>query len=588
MENENFAAPKPNEPLMSQTNQGQVKQPVVAVIEEDESKKKFLPQGENNDGVHFKKDYAQVEIKQTPKFIGLTQEELQRYADDPFWRKLRLALFVLFWLSWILMFAIAIILVVTSPKCPSKPERFWWHKQLCYQAYTRSFKDSDGDGVGDFKGMKEKVYELSRFHIKTIWPFPVLESKNFTGYDVTDFKKVDSRLGTMEDFEDLIRTAHEHKMHVIIDLPVTTMSTESYWFSESTTRSDPPYNDFFYWKSEIPAGQGSLWVKNTKRDQYYRVFSPSASHTDVWPVLNWNSTSLQNEFKNITKFWIDKGIDGFYIGFVHLLSINDDGTSNWDKIVDHVRILRNVVQEHNNNTGKEVALFTSISKEILDDHNHIKDRLLGPDGLHYILNTELTTIDEQCDAQCIRGHLVKLQEFHAGNNDSWPVWELGNPFVSRVASRLGENREKAELLQMLLFMLEGSINTYYGDELGLYDTHVNHITLPRSERFTMRNPMQWNDGKNAGFSDSETIPIQPNPDYATNNMKEALAKSFSAAKLFRKMAEWRFNDESFLYGKMEIAPPHNTTVAVKRTAYYSSPNYYAVMNFANVTLSIST
>lgn len=584
MENENFAASKANDPLMSQNNQGQAKVPTVAVVvEEDEVKKKFLPPAEN-DGVHYKKDFGQVEIKQTPKFIGLTQEELQQYADDPFWRRLRLALFILFWISWILMFVIAIVLVVTSPKCPDKPIRHWWQKQICYQAYTRSFKDSDGDGVGDFKGMKEKLYDISRSHIQTIWPVPVLASASFSGYDVIDFKAVDSRLGTMQDFEDLIKATHDLNMRVIIDLPVTTMSTQSAWFQSSNKRSTGDYSDFFIWKIDPPAGDKENYFNDPTRNEYYRVHKVGDS--TPMAVLNWKSAQLGEEMKKVLEFWINKGIDGFYIGNPQLLGVNPDGgLPKWDMIDQRIGQLRDYVNEITNGTGKDVALFTTVKDEFTDDaqHHHIKNSLIGEDGLQYILNTELTTVDEACDAKCIRNHVYNLHDFFVQNNDSWPVWEIGSPYVSRVASRFRNNREKAELLQMLLFMLEGSINTYYGDELGLVDADPATVNLTNPKKFVMRTPMQWNGDKNAGFSDSDHLLIPPNPDYATNNFKDVLTKPASSAKLFRKMAEWRMNDEAFLFGNMEVSPEHESVVAVKRNAYRSSANYYAIMNFANVT-----
>jgi neutral and basic amino acid transporter 1 len=352
MENENFAASKANEPLMNQNNQGQLHQHsktpvVVAVVEEDETKKKFLPKDTDGDGVHYKKEFGQVEIKQTQKFIGLTQEELQRYADDPFWRKLRLALFVLFWLSWILMFVIAIILVVTSPKCPPKPQRQWWQKQLCYQTYTRSYKDNTGNGVGDFKGLKEKVYDISRSHVQTIWPIPVLESKNFTGYDVTNFTAVDGRLGSLEEFQSLVDEAHGLQMFVIIDLPLATMSTESTWFKESSSRSSGPYADFFHWKAARPADSNEEeWPEDPKRKEFYRVDKKSK-----WPVLNWDSKDVQGNMSAVLRTWLERGIDGFHLGHIHYLGLEAEGGNiNWELAAAHVRGLRATIDKFKNST----------------------------------------------------------------------------------------------------------------------------------------------------------------------------------------------------------------------------------------------
>jgi len=180
---------------------------------------------------------------------------------------------------------------------------------------------------------------------------------------------------------------------------------------------------------------------------------------------------------------------------------------------------------------------------------------------------------------------VKVHQFHLNTNDSWPAWEIGNPYKDRVATRLGGDLHRAELLQMLLFMLEGSVNTYYGDELGIRNVEVGKITNTQNpEFFVMRSPMQWDETDNAGFSSSKAIDIPVNDDYATNNLKTATGKSASAARTFRKMAEWRINDEGFLYEQMEVGPQHESLVAIKRNGYVSSPNYYAVLNFANKTL----
>jgi glycosidase len=486
------------------------------------------------------------------------------------------------------MFVIAIILVVTSPKCPPKPERQWWQKQLCYQVYTRSFKDGNGDGVGDFKGLKEKLPGLSRSHVQTVWPVPVLESTSFSGYDVVNFTNVDQRLGTLDEFEDFVKAAHELKIYVVIDLPLV-VSKESQWYKDSRKRSDGPDSQLFIWSSRNDPST-SDYDFDTTRNENVMVRKDGSGAS--MPILNWNSTEVRRRMKSVMEFWVNKGVDGFYLGYVQYLTISTNGVPNSERLAESVRALRQDVDAISNATGKQIAIFTTLSHALTDAGNddavldRLKVQLVGEDGLHYVLNKELTDVDDKCDAPCIRNHVIRAHDFFLQNNDTWPVWEIGSPYQSRVASRLGKNRDRAELLQMLLFMLEGSVNTYYGDELGIFDAdEASIINISNPKNFVMRSPMQWDDSKNAGFSINDTINIPPNPDYAENNLKTVLEKPASQAKLFRKMGEWRVNDEAFLYGNMDVQAEHPSIVAVRRNSYAASPNYYAVMNFANETFT---
>ena len=260
--------------------------------------------------------------------VGMSKEELMKYANDPFWVRLRMFLFVLFWVVWFAMLIGAIVIVAIAPKCPATSSLPWYQKTTIYQVYVRSFKDSNNDGEGDLKGLISKLDYLSDIGVQTLILSPIYPSEmRDSGYDVTNFTDIDPRYGTLEDFDKLVEELHNENrnMKVIIDFIPNHTSNRHPWFNASLS-SDPKYKDYYVWHNGINgsnSGQpgvpnnwrsvfgGSAWTWSDERKQYYyHQFLPSQ------PDLNLRNPDVRQELKEVLQFWLRRKVDGIRIDAV--------------------------------------------------------------------------------------------------------------------------------------------------------------------------------------------------------------------------------------------------------------------------------
>ncbi|GFI70437.1 oligo-1,6-glucosidase [Lachnospiraceae bacterium] len=201
----------------------------------------------------------------------------------------------------------------------------WWKESVVYQIYPRSFKDSDGDGVGDIRGITQKLDYLRELGINVIWLSPVYQSPNDdNGYDISDYQAIMKEFGTMEDFDHMLAAAHERGIKIMMDLVVNHTSDEHKWFMESRRSKDNPYRDYYIWR-EAKEGKepnnwgscfgGSAWKYDEATDQYYlHLFSPKQ------PDLNWDNENVRREVFDMMKWWLDKGVDGFRMDVISMIS----------------------------------------------------------------------------------------------------------------------------------------------------------------------------------------------------------------------------------------------------------------------------
>lgn len=520
-------------------------------------------------GAVYKPTTDQIDIKQSPKYVGLSKEELERYVNDPYWKKLRYAFLFVFWFAWVGMFLAAIAIVLMSPKCPPKPDRHWWQKKICYQIWTRSFKDSNADGIGDFNGISEKVSVLdTALRTSAIWPVPLLKSARGGGYDVTDYKNVDPALGTMADFENLINTVHKHDMHMVMDIPLAIVSVEHEWFKKSVAR-DGEFENYFVW---LENGQNKSEYKYVAGRGSYRHWGNNTNYA----VLNWESQSVREAMQDVVKFWIDKNVDGFYLGEVQLIASNPDGTPDWDSIHARLKTLTSYMREVAGQ--RKIMTFTShygYESTYGINKTAFKSGVKLYGDVDYVINNELVSIDANCGAACMYNHLNDAIEFQARFNSSWPMWEVGHPYVSRLASRLG-GRDRADLIMMLLMTLPGSVNVYAGDEIGMRNTDapgVSKFNIPRGA-------MQWSADKNAGASDADKMAVPPNSDYPEVNFK-AQQSSDSSLKMFKRLAGLRRSEDAFLYGDIKLGPKSNDMLVVRASSNHSTTDFLTLLNFGD-------
>uniref|UniRef100_A0A914WQE2 alpha-glucosidase n=1 Tax=Plectus sambesii TaxID=2011161 RepID=A0A914WQE2_9BILA len=502
--------------------------------------------------VAYKTVTETVVVRTTPATVGLTRDQLEQYRDDPFWKPLRWILFILFWLAWIVMFLVAILIVFLSPSCAPKTVQKWYQTKVCYQAWTPSLQDSNGDGVGDLKGATSRLEQLRKIGVQSFWLTPLLDSDQFS-YAIRNHRAVDGKLGTSEDLTELIDTLHDKDMYMIMDLPVTTTSLEHEWFQRSSRASEPAnqnYSSFYFWRATAPNDQFWSPLSAGVKDNFYMHYEGKPQ----WPILNWKSPELRQQMFDVFTYWLERGVDGFFISYVDYLGRTNDGTKpDSDGIQDVLRDIRHHIDTRKNETDsikdKAILLFTTVqeSKE--------KDKLaLVNAGLNTVINYELGKVKlgtsvcpagESTVTKCVNEILADVVAVHNLNEDFTPMWEFGNPFASRLASRVG-SRSQAEVLTMLQLLLPGSNNFYYGEEIGMRD-----LTTGENPQ---RGAMLWDDSVNAGFSTANvSLPISE--DFKNINFAKQYSQETSQVKMFKKLAKLRQRDDTLILGKSFVGKP---------------------------------
>lgn len=277
---------------------------------------------------------------------ALTKSELMKYANDPTWVKLRWGLFALFWLAWLGMLVASVVIIIYAPKCPSPNPKSWWQKSPVYEVYVKSFKDSDGDGIGDLKGVQSKLDYLANLGVGSVWLSPVYQSPmKDNGYDVSDYTAIDPVFGSLDDFKALVKEMHDRDMKVIMDFIPNHSSDEHEWFTKSKAK-DGKYADYYVWadgNGNNPPNNwksvfgGPAWTKDPTRNQWYlHQFYPHQ------PDLNLRNEDVVNDLTEILKFWVDLGVNGFRVdsvGHFYEDSANGDEDSSGLSGSDYTQLL---------------------------------------------------------------------------------------------------------------------------------------------------------------------------------------------------------------------------------------------------------
>jgi alpha-glucosidase len=452
----------------------------------------------------------------------------------------------------------------------------WWHGAIFYHIYPRSFYDTDGDGVGDLKGIIEKLDYLAgrpdSLGINAIWlsPFYPSPMADF-GYDVSNYQDVDPAFGTMNDFERLIEEAHKRNIRVIIDFVPNHTSSEHPWFKESKSSKDNPKRDWYVWKSPreesepnnwISVFGGPAWEFDKSTGQYYL-------HTFLkqQPNLNWDNPEVRKAMNDNLRFWLDKGVDGFRVDAVSWLSrdkqlrdepLNPHYREGFDD--PYKRLLHSFSAEGDNlfkylNEMVEVCtdygerfMITESYPETDDEISHY---IKYYDMLEYAVcapfNFECITFP--WDAPTYRGFIDLFQEALLPGQP--PIYNMGNHDKSRLATRIG--RDAARTAAMLLLTLPGIPFIYYGDEIGMLDTKMppsqfkDPFAKEGASRDPERTPMQWNHGKNAGFTDGEPwLPVAD--DHKNINVETEVKDPKSYLNLYKALLKLRVGSDALKHG----------------------------------------
>lgn len=409
----------------------------------------------------------------------------------------------------------------------------WWQAATIYQIYPRSFADSDGDGIGDLRGIAERLDHLVTLGVDALWISPIFPSPMADfGYDVADYTGIDPRFGTLADFDALLEKAHGLGLRVLLDFVPNHSSDQHPWFVESRSSRDNPKRDWYIWRDPAPAGGppnnwisdfgGPAWTFDAATGQYY-----SRAFLNEQPDLNWRNPDLRAAMLDAMRFWFERGVDGFRIDVLwHMVKHADfpDNPPNPD-YRDGMGEMHRVLQL-NSTDQPEVHAIAADMRELADRYDAV---LVGE---IYLPVPKLMTYYGSADAPEV--HLpFNFQLIEAGWNaaeladriteyesalpqDGWPNWVLGNHDRPRIATRVGA--AQARVAAVLLLTLRGTPTLYQGDELGLPDAQVpaDKVQDPRElrepglglGRDPVRTPLPWTG--EGGFSTGEPwLPIDP-------------------------------------------------------------------------------
>ena len=418
----------------------------------------------------------------------------------------------------------------------------WWDGQVLYQIYPRSYRDSDGDGVGDLRGIAEQLDHLVWLGVRAIWLSPVTVSPNADfGYDVADYYDVDPSLGTLGDLDALIAAAETRGIGVLMDLVPNHTSIEHPWFEASRSSRDNPRRDWYVWADPAPDGGppnnwvsvfgGPAWTLDDASGQYYLH-----NFLDEQPDLNLWNEGVRDQFDRILRYWFDAGIAGFRIDVAHMVIKDRDLRDNPPPGdgASFMEQMRGQRQEFNS-CRPEVHDVHRRWREVADSYDpprllvgetfveRLEDLFPFTDGEQLHLDFNIPFAHARFDAEELRDMIERTE---AALRDGTPVWTGSNHDISRFPTRWAEGDEdRARCALMMLLTLRGTVFLYEGDELGMTDVDVPRELLvdpvgirfyPYAGRDPVRTPMQWSGEPGGGFTDATVTPWLPFGDSARN------------------------------------------------------------------------
>ena len=483
-------------------------------------------------------------------------------------------------------------------------EKKWWKESVVYQIYPKSFKDSNGDGIGDIRGIIQKLDYLKELGVNVLWISPMLESpQDDNGYDISDYRRIYKEYGTMEDYEELLSEAHKRDIRILMDLVVNHTSDEHNWFIESRKSKANPYRDYYIWKDPVNGKEpnnwggafgGSAWEYDPQTQMYYmHLFSKKQ------PDLNWENEKVRQEVYDMMKFWCDKGIDGFRMDVISMISKDQsfpDGEMNNSLYGDfgpycvHGPRIHEFLQEMNREVLSKYDIMTVGETSGVTIEEAQKYAGESRNELNMVFQFEHVEngsgdygkwTTEKYDFKEFKRIMIKWQEELQGK--AWNSLFLGNHDQPRSVSRFGNDnpayREtSAKMLATCLHMMQGTPYVYQGEELGMTNVYfdkledyrdiesINFFTelteagvmtpeymmkcLMLRSRDNARTPMQWDDSAQAGFTDGAPW-IKVNPNYKEINAAQQLEDPNSIFYYYQKLIRLRKEKDIIVYGGFE-------------------------------------
>lgn len=509
----------------------------------------------------------------------------------------------------------------------------WWMNGNFYQIYPRSFRDTNGDGVGDLNGVTEKLQYIKDVGFTAAWLSPIFKSPMADfGYDISDFYKVQPEYGTMEDFENMIKKAKEIGLKIILDFVPNHTSDENEWFKKSID-GDPKFKDFYIWhdgfvdettgerkppSNWISVFRYSAWKWNDVRQQYYLH-----QFADKQPDLNYRNPAVVEEMKNVMRFWLAKGISGFRIDAVPFLfevdldryglyadepedqNCSDPNdychlkhiyTNDQPETLDMVYQWRELAEEFKKENGSDTKIL--LTEAYTSFENMMKYYGDGKRKGSYVpFNFDfMGNVNKDSKASDVVLNVNKWLNAMPKGKDFYPNWVLGNHDSKRVASRFGV--ERADLINILLQTLPGNAVTYNGEELAMTDVYIkwedtvdpqacntNPSRFDDVSRDPARTPFQWDASPNAGFTEgSETwLPVSDN--YKTINVMMQERAPHSHLQIFKKLISLRKEPSMQDITNLQIKAVDNIVIYSRYTQ--GSNRYVIILNFGTNTQKIN-
>ncbi len=471
-------------------------------------------------------------------------------------------------------------------------KKAWYKEGIVYQIYPRSFYDSNNDGIGDIKGIISKIPYLKGLGVDIVWLSPIYKSPmEDNGYDISDYKAIASEFGTLNDIKQMIKELHKAKIKLVMDLVVNHTSSAHEWFQKSI-KKEGKYTDYYHWEPKkvnwTSFFGGDSWTYNEERKEYYlHLFAKGQ------PDLNWDNEDVRNEVKDIVKFWLDLGVDGFRCDVINIIAKNNKHPrGKWSLI------LRG--KEHYMSHPNVHKYLHELNKDVLSKYDCFtvgETVFVNPEMASLLTAPGREELDMvfQFDHMAADNHYVKwfMKKFkpmnlkkplskwqNKLNGKGWNTLYLENHDQSRSIDRFGSldmRYESATMLATMLYFQQGTPFIYQGQELGMTNVSFEKLTdykdietqniykmgrkllmshkrmmkkIKMMSRDNARTPMQWDDSKNAGFSTGKTW-IKVNPNYKKINVEESIQNKDSIYHYYKKIIQLRKKYPIIVYGNYQ-------------------------------------
>ncbi|KRK09994.1 alpha-glucosidase [Lacticaseibacillus zeae DSM 20178 = KCTC 3804] len=521
----------------------------------------------------------------------------------------------------------------------------WWQNAVIYQVYPASFQDSNNDGIGDLKGITQRLDYIKKLGADVLWLSPIYQSPQVdNGYDISDYRAINPDFGNMNDFDALLAKAHKLGLKIMMDLVVNHTSNEHKWFQESRKGKDNPYRDYYIWRDGKNGGApnnwgsfftGPAWQYDSETDQYYlHLFAPEQ------PDLNWENPNVRHSVYDMMNWWADKGVDGFRMDVINYISKPEnlpdakkdpnEMYANPEPLVANGHRVHEFLREMNQavlskrqliSVGETPSVTTEEAKKYANLDNSELNMVFQFEHMGLDGNSDPALgrwADRKASLKDLRANLTKWQKALAGK--AWNSLYWNNHDQPRVVSRFGDDKSEknrvlsAKMLATMLHMQQGTPYIYEGEEIGMTNAYFPNLNdyvdidsinsyhqivdqqhlvddktmmkyIEMHSRDNARTPMQWDSTQNAGFSKHQPWE-KMNPNFEKINVQQALDDPNSIFYYYQKLIEFRHTLPVITNGTYELVPGNEDDEQIYAfTRTNSDTTLLIILNYTDNTLS---